>query len=151
MSVSFLVCFQVVSNTIDHFFQLLKARHVEVPEFLVPKRSSFIRRLFHIRILLPNNDVEKIKVLVLSCFHHNDSMDIVHRITILVKLHFQALQNEFANKNETIFHFGNMKNLNDGYEQHFTSNLHCGLDAPFANGLQNGVISHVHFYGTMDS
>jgi len=71
-------------------------------------------------------------------------MDIVHHITILVKLHFQALQNEFANENETIFHFGNMKNLNDGYEQRFTSNLHCGLDAPFANGLQNGVISHVH-------
>jgi hypothetical protein len=22
--------------------------------------------------------------------------------------------------------------------------LHCGLDVPFANDLQNGVISHVH-------
>jgi hypothetical protein len=23
--------------------------------------------------------------------------------------------------------------------------LHYGLDAPFASGLQNGIISHVHF------
>ncbi len=30
------------------------------------------------------------------------------------QLHFQALQNEFANSNETILHFGNMENLNDG-------------------------------------
>ncbi len=37
-----------------------------------------------------------------------------------------------------------MKNLSEGCKQHSTSNLHCGLDAPFANGLQNGVISHVH-------
>ncbi len=37
-----------------------------------------------------------------------------------------------------------MKNFSDGCKQHFTSNLHCGLDAHFANGLQNGVISHVH-------
>jgi hypothetical protein len=65
--------------------------------------------------------------------------------TILVKLHFEALRNEFANENETILHFGNMKNLNDGCKQHSTSNLHYGLDAPFANGLQNGLISHVHF------
>ncbi len=36
------------------------------------------------------------------------------------------------------------KNLSDGCKQHSTSNLHCGLDAPFANGFQNGVISHVH-------
>jgi len=37
-----------------------------------------------------------------------------------------------------------MKNLNNGCKQQSTSNLHCGLDAPFANGLQNYVISHVH-------
>jgi len=71
-------------------------------------------------------------------------MDIVNLITILVKLHFQAFRNEFANENETILHFGNMKNLNDGCKQHSISNLQCGLDVPFANGLQNGVISHVH-------
>jgi hypothetical protein len=88
--------------------------------------------------------MEKIQVLLSACFYHNDSMDIVHFTTILVKLQFQALRNEFVNKNETIFHFGNMKNLSDGYKQHFTSNLYCGLDVPFANGLQNGVISHVH-------
>ncbi len=56
----------------------------------------------------------------------------------------QALQNESPNRNETILHFGNMKNLSDGCKQHFTSNLHYYRDAPFANGLQNGVISHVH-------
>jgi hypothetical protein len=26
----------------------------------------------------------------------------------------------------------------------FASHLHCGFDAPLANGLQNGVISHEH-------
>jgi hypothetical protein len=71
-------------------------------------------------------------------------MDIVHLITILVKRYFQALQNEFVNVNEIVFHFGNMKSLCDGCKQHSTSNLHCGLDVPFANDLQNGVISHVH-------
>jgi hypothetical protein len=30
------------------------------------------------------------------------------------KFYFQAFRNEFANKNETILHFGNMKNLSDG-------------------------------------
>ncbi len=79
-----------------------------------------------------------------SCFCHHDSMDIVHLITILVKLHFQAFRNEFTNGNETIFHFRNMKNLSDGSKRHFTSNLYCGLWTPFANGLQNGVIFHVN-------
>jgi hypothetical protein len=37
-----------------------------------------------------------------------------------------------------------MKSLRGGCKHHSTSNLHCGLDAPFANGLQNGVISHVY-------
>jgi len=37
-----------------------------------------------------------------------------------------------------------MKNLNDGCKQHFSSYLHYGLNVPFANGLQNGVNSHVH-------
>jgi hypothetical protein len=62
----------------------------------------------------------------------------------LSKLHFQAFRKEFAIENETILHFWSMKTLSDGYKQHYTSNLHCGLDGPFANGLQNGVISHVH-------
>ncbi len=84
------------------------------------------------------------------CIHHNGSIDIVHLTTIHVKVHFQALQNEFANGNETILHFENMKNLSDGCKQYFTSNLHCGLDVPFANGLQNGVISMYTFFGTMD-
>jgi hypothetical protein len=26
----------------------------------------------------------------------------------------------------------------------FASHLHCGFDAPLANGLQNGVITHEH-------
>jgi hypothetical protein len=43
-----------------------------------------------------------------------------------------------------------MKNLSDGYKQHFTFNLHCGFDVPFANGLQNDVISHYTFRGIMD-
>ncbi len=71
-------------------------------------------------------------------------MDIVHLTTILIKFHFQAFLNEFVNENDTIFHSGNVKNLSDGCKQHLNSNLHCGLDVPFANGLQNGVISHVH-------
>jgi hypothetical protein len=29
-------------HAIDHFFQLLKTRHVEVAKSLVPKHSSFI-------------------------------------------------------------------------------------------------------------
>jgi hypothetical protein len=29
--------------------------------------------------------------------------------------------------------------LSDGCKQQFTSNLHRGLNAPFANGFQNGV------------
>jgi hypothetical protein len=62
-------------------------------------------------------------------------MDIVHLTTILAKLHFQALQNDFTNIIETIFYFGNMKNLNDGCKQHLTSNIQRGLDAPFDNGL----------------
>jgi hypothetical protein len=37
-----------------------------------------------------------------------------------------------------------MENLNDGCKRHSTSNLHCGINAPFANDLQNGVIPHVH-------
>ncbi len=56
----------------------------------------------------------------------------------------QTLRNEFANRKKTIFHFENIKNLHDGCKQHSTSNLHYGLDVPFANDLQNGVISHVH-------
>jgi hypothetical protein len=71
-------------------------------------------------------------------------MDIVHLTTILVKLHYEALQYGFANRNEIILHFGNMKNLSNGRKQQFTSNSHCGLDAPFAKRLKNGVISHVH-------
>ncbi len=138
-------------HAIDHFFQLQKACHVKVAESLVPKCSSFIRRLCHICTLHSNINVEKIQVFLPSCFCQNNSMDIVHLTTILVKLHFQALRNEITNRNETIFHFGNMKNLSDGCKQHSTSNLHCGLDTPFANGLQNGFISHVHLPGTMDS
>ncbi len=131
-------------HAIDHFFQLHKAHHVEVAESLVPKRNSFIQTLCHIRTCLSNIDIENIQVLFLSCFRPNNSISIVHLTTILVKLHFQALRNEFANRNEIILHFGNMKNLSDGCKQHSTSNLHCGFDAPFANGLQSGVISHVH-------
>jgi len=101
-------------HAIKHFLQLQKACHVEVAEYLVSKCSSFIRRRCHIRTLLSNIDVEKIQVLMPSCLRHNDFMDIVHLTTILVKFHFQVFQNEFANKNETIFHFGNMKNLSDG-------------------------------------
>jgi hypothetical protein len=71
-------------------------------------------------------------------------MGIVHLTTMLLKLYCEALRNDIANKNETILHFGKMKNLNDGYKEHSTSNLHYGLDAPFANGVQNGVISLVH-------
>jgi hypothetical protein len=37
-----------------------------------------------------------------------------------------------------------MKNLSDGCKQHFSFNLHYDLDAPFANGFQNDVISHVY-------
>ncbi len=57
---------------------------------------------------------------------------------------FKPSKMNLVNKNETIFHFGNMKNLNHGCKQQFTSNLHCGLDVAFTNGLQNGVICHVH-------
>ncbi len=131
-------------HAIDHFLQLLKTRHVEVAKSLVLKHSSLIWKFCHICILFPNIDIEKVQVLLPLCFCHNGFMDIVHLTRILVKLHFQALWNEFVNKNETIFHFGNMKNLNDGCKRHSTSNLHCGLDAPFANDLKNGVISHVH-------
>jgi hypothetical protein len=77
-------------HAIYHFLQLRKARHVEVGEFLVPKHSSFIRRLYNIRTLLSNIDIEKIQIILPSCFRHNNSMGIVHLITILVKLHFQA-------------------------------------------------------------
>ncbi len=131
-------------HAIDHCLQLHKACHVEVAEFLVPNYSSFIGRLYHIRIVLLNINIEKIQVLLPLCFRHNGSMGIVHLTTILVKLHCETLRNEFVNINEIIFHFGNMKNLSDGCKQDSTSNLHYGLDAPFSNGLQNGVISHVH-------
>ncbi len=43
-----------------------------------------------------------------------------------------------------LFFIWEHEELEYGCKQHFTSNLHCGLDVPFANGLQNGVISHVH-------
>ncbi len=89
-------------HAIDHFLQLRKASHVEVAESLVPKCNSFIRRLSHIRTLLSNINIEKIQVFLPSRFRHNGSMGIVHLITILVKLHFQALRNEFANRIETI-------------------------------------------------
>jgi hypothetical protein len=101
-------------HAIDHFLQLCKACHVEVAKSLVPKHNSFIQRLCHIRTFLSNIDIEKIQVLLPLCFRHNNSMGIIDLTTILVKLHFQALRNEFANKNETILHFGNMKNLSDG-------------------------------------
>ncbi len=121
--------FQV--HAIDHFFQLLKTFHVEVAKSLVPKPNSFIWRLCHMCIFLSNIDVKKIQVLLPSCFNHDRSTDIVHLTTILVKLHFQAFRNKFANRNETIIHFGNMKNLSDSCKQHFTSNLHHGLYVPF--------------------
>lgn len=48
--------------------------HVEVVEFLMPKRSSFIQRLCHICVFLPNIDIEKVQAHILSCLCHNGSM-----------------------------------------------------------------------------
>ncbi len=104
-------------HAINHCLQLHKACPIEVAESLVPKCSSFIWKLCHICTLLLNIDVEKIQVLLPMCFRQNDSMGIVDFTIILVKLHFQTLRNEFANRNETILHFENMKNLNDGCKQ----------------------------------
>jgi len=100
------------------FSNFLKTHHVEAPKSLVQKHGSFIR------IFLLNINVEKIQVPFLTCFHHKSSMDIIRLTTIFIKLHFQVLLNEFASRNETIPHFGNTKNLSDGCEQHFASNLH---------------------------
>jgi len=62
---------------------------------------------------------------------------------IFVKLHFETFGNEFTHQNEIIFHFWNMKNLGDGCVL-IRLPLHCGFDAPLANGLQNGLITHEH-------
>jgi hypothetical protein len=107
---------------------------------LVPKCSSFIHRLCHICIFLLNIDIEKIQVFFSSCFRHNGSMGIVHLITILVKLHFQALRNEFANTNEIFFILGTWKI----WVMVVNNILPPTCIVIFANGLENGVISHVH-------
>jgi len=89
--------------------------------------------------ILPNINIEKISyfpfVLLPPWFALQPS---------LPNSTFKPFENEFANINDIIIHFWNIKNLSDGCEQHFTCNLHGNLDVPFTNGFQNSLITHIH-------
>jgi hypothetical protein len=96
----------------------------------LPKHRTFIRKICNVCCVLMHFHLKKVKVLVPSCFCHNNSSSIVDLTTIFVKLHFETLKNEFIHGDETIFHFWNMKNLSDGCKWQFAFHLHCGFDVP---------------------
>ncbi len=78
------------------------------------------------------------------CFFHHNSMDIVHLTTILVKIHFQAFWNEFTNGNETNFILETWRTWVMVLSNILLQTCIVAFDVPFANGLQNGVIFHIH-------
>jgi hypothetical protein len=105
-------------HAIHHGILLLNACHVEMAKSFMPKKCTFIQRICNVCHVLVHLHIKKVQVLVLSCFHHNNSSSIIDLTTILVKLHFETFENEFTHENEIIFHFWNIKNLGDGYVTH---------------------------------